>query len=50
MSVMSLGATSMGILKQKPLEFVDDIADQNMGAGDAVKSNKVIIDVINYKK
>ena len=34
----------------KPLEFVDEVADQNMGAEDAVKSTKIITDVINYKK
>ena len=34
----------------KPLEFDDDTAEQNMGAEDAVKSNKIIADVINYKK
>ena len=39
-----------GNIEIKPLEFVDDIADQNMGAEDAVKSNKIITDVINYKK
>ena len=39
-----------GNIEIEPLEFVDDTADQNMGVEDAVKSNKIITDVINYKK
>ena len=39
-----------GNIEIKSLEFVDDIADQNMRVEDAVKSNKIITDVINYKK
>ena len=34
----------------KPLKVVDDIADQNLGVEDAVKSDKIITDVINSKK
>ena len=47
---MSLGATISGNIEIKALEFLDDVADQNMGVKDAVKSNKIITDVINYKK
>ena len=39
-----------GNIEIKPLEFVDDISDQNMGVEDDVKSNKIITDVIDYKK
>ena len=32
------------------LEFVGDIADQNMGMEDSVKSNRIVTDVVNYRK